>query len=108
MPLSDWQADFFSKRVRAPASGRDGVYFREQVFGALEVLSEALPDLEEALGEQNFRFFVKELLATTQPTDSMGTTLIEPFLEFLSKRHELAGSESAQTLITNARANLAR
>ena len=107
MPLSDWQASFFSERVRTPASGTDGVYFREQVFGALQVLSDALPDLEEALGEQNFRFFVRELLATTQPTDAMGTSLIAPFLEFLAEREELASSESVQTSITNARANLA-
>jgi len=82
-PLSTWQAQFFSDRVCARASGTDGVYFREQVFGALAVLSEALPDLQTTLGEQNFRFFVREFLSTQQPQDALGTTLIEPFLEFL-------------------------
>ncbi len=56
--LSAWQAQFFSERVCTRASGPHAVYFREQVFGALDVLSEALPDLQVALGEQNFRFFV--------------------------------------------------
>ena len=82
-PLSTWQTQFFSERVCARSSGRDGVYFREQVFGALAVLSEALPDLHEALGEQNFRFFVREFLSNRQPQDALGTTLIEPFLAFL-------------------------
>jgi hypothetical protein len=59
------------------------VYFREQVFGALAVLSEALPDVQAALGEQNFRFFVREFLSSRQPKDALGTTLIEPFLSFL-------------------------
>lgn len=82
-PLSIWQAQFFSERVCARASGRDGVYFREQVFGALAVLSEALPDVQASLGEQNFRFFVREFLNSRQPQDALGTTLIAPFLEFL-------------------------
>jgi hypothetical protein len=59
------------------------VYFREQVFGALGVLSEALPDVQASLGEQNFRFFVREFLSSRQPQDALGTTLIAPFLEFL-------------------------
>ena len=107
MPLCDWQAAFFAERVRTPASGREGVYFREQVFGALEVLAEALPELEQALGEQTFRFFVREQLATTQPTDAMGASLVAPFVDFLSKREELSGSEPVQALIASARANLA-
>ena len=82
-PLSTWQTQFFSERVCARSSGRDGVYFREQVFGALAVLSEALPDVQAALGEQNFRFFVREFLSSQQPKDALGTTLIEPFLSFL-------------------------
>jgi hypothetical protein len=81
--LSIWQAQFFLERVCAPSSGRDGVYFREQVFGALAVLSEALPDVQASLGEQNFRFFVREFLSSRQPQDALGTTLIAPFLEFL-------------------------
>jgi hypothetical protein len=81
--LSIWQAQFFSERVCTRASGRDGVYFREQVFGALAVLSEALPDVQASLGEQNFRFFVREFLSSRQPQDALGTTLIAPFLEFL-------------------------
>ena len=84
--LSDWQARFFEERVETPRSGPDGVYFREQVFGALDVLSSALPEVEEALGAQNFRFFVRELLATTQPTDSMGVSLIPLFQDFLKSR----------------------
>ncbi|MBW2160871.1 MAG: hypothetical protein JRH14_13075 [Deltaproteobacteria bacterium] len=82
-PLSVWQARFFSERVCTRASGTDGVYFREQVFGALGVLSEALPDVQASLGEQNFRFFVREFLSSRQPQDALGTTLIAPFLEFL-------------------------
>jgi hypothetical protein len=100
--LSDWQASFFEERVRKPASGADGVYFREQVFGALEVLSGALPDLEATLGEQNFRFFVRELLVTVQPSDAMGTSLILPFLEFLKKRPELAEIGPVQALVDEA------
>ena len=99
MTLSDWQAEFFAERVRAAASGAEGVYFREQVFGALEVLSGALPDLEEALGEGNFRFFVRELLSTVQPTEAMGTSLIVPFLEFLRARPELAEARPVQQLV---------
>ena len=72
--LSVWQARFFSERVCTRASGRDGVYFREQVFGALAVLSEALPDVQASLGE---------FLSSRQPQDALGTTLIAPFLEFL-------------------------
>lgn len=88
--LCAWQARFFSERVSARSSGRDGVYFREQVFGALQVLSDALPEVQEALGEPNFRFFVREFLSDTQPQDAMGTTLVEPFLQFLRDRHELS------------------
>ena len=106
-PLSDWQAEFFAARVRTPASGPDGVYYREQVFGALEVLSDALPDVEAALGEQNFRFFVRELLKTRQPGDAMGVTLIEPFLRLLLLRPELADGEAMRTLIANTLADLA-
>ena len=101
--LSDWQARFFEERVATPSSGPDGVYFREQVFGALEVLSGALPEVEEALGTQNFRFFVRELLATTQPTDSMGVSLITPFLDFLASRPELAEIDTVQAAIQAAR-----
>lgn len=93
MPLSDWQAAFFTERVRSPASDADGVYFREQVFGALEVLSGALPEVEEALGVQSFRFFVREFLMNQQPRDALGTTLVEPFLDFLLRRPELATAE---------------
>lgn len=99
MTLSDWQARFFAERVRGAASGVEGVYYREQVFGALEVLSGALPDLEEALGEQNFRFFVRELLTQKQPSDAMGTSLIVPFLEFLRARPELAEAERVHELV---------
>lgn len=88
--LAAWQAQFFSARVCTPSSGPDGVYFREQVFGALDVLSEALPDPQTALGEQNFRFFVREFLNNAQPRDALGTTLIEPFVEFLRTRPELS------------------
>jgi hypothetical protein len=73
----------FEQWVCAQTSGREGVYFREQVFGALGVLSEALPEVQTALGEQNFRFFVREFLSSRQPQDALGTTLIEPFIEFL-------------------------
>lgn len=89
-PLSRWQARFFTEKVCARSSGRDGVYFREQVFGGLQVLSDALPELYEALGEPNFRFFVREFLTDEQPQDALGTTLVEPFLEFLRDRPELA------------------
>ena len=97
-PLSEWQAGFFETRVRTPASGPDGVYFREQVFGALEVLSDALPELEAALGEQNFRYFVRELLREAQPRDALGTSLIEPFLELLLERPELSDNPSVLQL----------
>ena len=90
-PLSTWQEAFFSERVRTRTSGREGVYFREQVFGALDVLSEALPEVQASLGEQNFRFFVREFLGTEQPRDALGTTLVEPFLSFLRARPELTG-----------------
>lgn len=90
-PLSTWQARFFSERVCTQTSGREGVYFREQVFGALAVLSEALPDAQATLGEQNFRFFVREFLNEQQPQDALGTTLVEPFLSFLGARAELRG-----------------
>ena len=93
--LSAWQAHFFSGRVCEPTSGPEGVYFREQVFGALGVLSEALPDVQASLGEQNFRFFVREFLQTRQPQDALGTTLIEPFRSFLRDRPELAGAGRA-------------
>lgn len=62
---------------------------REQVFGALSVLSEALPELEASLGESNFRYFVREFLRSTQAQDALGTTLVEPFLSFLEDRPEL-------------------
>lgn len=94
--LQAWQVRFFSERVRTPSSGADGVYFREQVFGALDVLSEALPELRDALGEPNFRFFVRELLTEAQPHDAFGMTLLEPFLQFLLTRPEL--SEHPQLL----------
>lgn len=88
--LDEWQARFFEERVSTAASGPEGVYFREQVFGAVEVLAEALPDVQAALGEQNFRYFVRELLRTTQPRDALGTTLIDRFQAFLKTRPELA------------------
>ena len=90
--LSEWQARFFAERVQAPASGEDGVYYREQVFGAIEVLSEALPEIADALGENNFRYFVRELLRETQPTDALGTSLVTPFLDLLKNRPELEHS----------------
>ena len=65
------------------------MYFREQVFGALSVLSEALPEVEASLGETNFRYFVREFLSSAQPSDAMGTSLVEPFLSFLRARPEL-------------------
>lgn len=88
-PLSEWQARFFSERVSARSSGPEGVYFREQVFGALSVLSEALPEVQSSLGESNFRYFVRELLSSTQVKDALGTSLVEPFLSFLEDRPEL-------------------
>ena len=102
MSLSDWQSAFFAARVQTPASGREGVYFREQVFGALEVLRDALPDLEAVLGEQGFRFFVRELLAEVQPRDAMGTSLIEPFLELLLHRPELSQDDPVLDLVRAA------
>jgi len=100
--LSRWQARFFNDRVSARSSGRDGVYFREQVFGGLQVLSDALPDLYVALGEPNFRFFVREFLAEQQPRDALGTSLIGPFLEFLRDRRELAEIPEQLDCIRNA------
>lgn len=88
-PLSEWQARFFSERVSARCSGPEGVYFREQVFGALSVLSEALPEVQATLGESNFRYFVREFLSGTQARDALGTSLVEPFLSFLEDRPEL-------------------
>jgi hypothetical protein len=88
--LSEWQARFFSERVSARSAGPEGVYFREQVFGALDVLSEALPEVLASLGEQNFRFFVREFLGTMQPGDALGTSLVQPFLDFLRTRPQLA------------------
>lgn len=101
-PLSDWQASFFAERVQTPASGHEGAYFREQVFGALEVLSDALPELEAALGQQNFRYFVRELLRETQPRDAMGTSLFEPFLSFLQARPELSDQAPLLDLVHRA------
>ena len=89
-PLSEWQDEFFAERVRGPASGLGGVYYREQVFGAVEVLADALPELEAVLGAANFRFFVRELLSATQPHDALGLTLVEPFLRMLLDREELS------------------
>ena len=54
---------------------------------------------ERWLGEQNFRFFVRELLAVTQPCDALGTSLIAPFLEFLWRGAELDGSHNELALI---------
>ena len=90
LDLAAWQRAFFSERVQGAASGAEGTYFREQVYGALDVLSDALPDVHVALGERNFRFFVRELLRERQPSDALGTTLIEPFLRFLRNRSELS------------------
>ena len=90
--LSEWQARFFVDRVQTPASGEKGVYYREQVFGAIEVLSEALPEVVEELGENNFRYFVRELLRETQPTDALGTSLVPRFQAFLKTRPELQDS----------------
>lgn len=101
-PLSRWQTRFFTERVSARSSGRDGVYFREQVFGGLQVLCDALPELHEALGEPNFRFFVREFLSDAQPRDALGTTLIEPFLEFLRNRPELAEIPEQLDCVRNA------
>lgn len=106
MRLSEWQAEFFEQRVETPRSGADGVYFREQVFGAVEVLSSALPDIVEALGEQNFRFFVRELLTTTAPRDALGTSLERPFLELLATRPELAELDGLQRAVTSRLAAL--
>jgi len=100
--LHAWQARFFSDRVRTPSSGADGVYFREQVFGALDVLSEALPELRDALGEPNFRFFVRELLTEAQPHDAFGTTLVEPFLWFLLTRPELSAHPQQLQLVRDS------
>ena len=97
--LADWQRRFFSERVQKPASGAEGVYFREQVYGALDVLSEALPDLLNALGERNFRFFVREFLSHCQPRDALGTTLVEPFLWFVSDRPELSADPGLADLV---------
>lgn len=99
MRLAEWQAKFFEERIETPASGADGVYFREQIFGAVDVLSNALPDIEEALGERNFRFFVRELLATTAPHDALGTSLTAPFLEFLASRSELQDVAALQETV---------
>lgn len=87
--LAEWQARFFDERVCTPVSGPEGVYFREQVFGALDVLADALPEIQASVGEQNFRFFVREFLRVTQPRDALGTTLVEPFQAFLRTRPEL-------------------
>ena len=106
-PLCDWQARFFTDRVRRAASGPDGVYYREQVFGALDVLSAALPKLEEALGEPNFRYFVRELLGETQPTDAMGTSLVMSFLDLLLERPELRDAETVRARVRRARADFA-
>ena len=100
--LAAWQREFFSERVQRAASGTEGTYFREQVFGALDVLSDALPDVHLALGEQNFRFFVRELLTECQPMDALGTTLIEPFLRFLRNRPELMGDPVLEERIQGA------
>ncbi len=103
MPLADWQSAFFAERVAHAASGDDGVYFREQVFGAVEVLSGALPELETLLGARNFRYFVRELLTEHQPKDALGTSLIVPFLDFLETRDELQGLREVEESIQRAR-----
>ena len=102
MNLSEWQARFFAERVVQPQSGDDGVYFREQVFGAVDVLSGVLPDLEALLGAHNFRYFVREMLSEQQPRDALGTSLIVPFLEFLARRRELRELEHIQQAIAKA------
>ena len=89
MRLAEWQAKFFAEYVVQPRSGDQGVYFREQVFGAVDVLSGALPDLEALLGTPNFRYFVREMLVQHQPCDALGTSLVGPFLDFLAGRGEL-------------------
>ena len=102
MSLSEWQARFLRERVVEPRSGDEGVYFREQVFGAVDVLSSSLPELESTLGIQNFRFFVKEFLEVRQPSDALGTSLIDPFLEYLSLREEVVPNENVRAAITAA------
>lgn len=104
MRLSEWQARFFAERVARPESGDAGVYFREQVFGAVDVLNGALPELEATLGTQNFRFFVKEMLASHPPRDALGYSLIAPFLDFLEAREELRAVDHVQRLIADERA----
>jgi hypothetical protein len=103
--LSEWQARFFEERVAKPQSGDDGVYFREQVFGAVDVLTGALPELEATLGTANFRFFVREFLSVAQPGDALGHSLVAPFLEFLSGRDELRSLDHVQQSIVEARAS---
>ena len=66
-------------------SGPEGVYYREQVFGALQILSDALPEVQEELGEPNFRFFVREFLKENRLADALGTTMVTPFVDFLEK-----------------------
>jgi hypothetical protein len=107
MQLSEWQAEFFAERVATPNSGEAGVYFREQVFGAVDVLSGALPDLEATLGAQNFRFFVREMLTVHQPSDALGHSLVLPFLDFLESRDELAELDRVRRAIEDARARYA-
>ena len=97
--LAEWQRRFFLERVHKPASEAAGIYFREQVYGALDVLSEALPDLLSALGDRNFRFFVREFLGHHQPRDALGTTLVEPLLWFRSERPEVSTAPDDADLV---------
>jgi hypothetical protein len=72
--------------------GRRGfeVYRRNAVFAAADAFELLFPSVRAALGLQNLRFFVRELLAAEPPATPSWLDAARPFPDFLRGRPELA------------------
>ena len=85
--LADWQRAFMSE-VRQPKSPDFDVYYRDQVFAAVDVLEAHFPVTSEVLG-RNFRYFVREMVGTQLSRDVHGLSWVAAFAVFLGGRPEL-------------------
>lgn len=88
--LHEWQRSVM-KEVHCPTRAPFRSFHDDQVYGALALLEDNLPETAAILGP-NFRWFVRELVTEADPCcrDVHGYSWIPAFVRFLENRPELS------------------